>query len=59
MEYKSIKGYTGLGQFGILLVFLGLGFILAAGAQLIIAMQLIPEGTGLQEMGDTLIKALM
>ncbi len=59
MEYKSIKGYTGLGQFGILLVFLGLGFILAAGAQLVIAMQLIPEGTGLQEMGDTLIKALM
>ena len=59
MEYKSIKGYSGLGQFGILLVFLGLGFILAGGAQLLIAFQLIPAGTGLQDMGDALIKALM
>ena len=59
MEYKSIKGYSGLGQFGILLVFLGLGFILAGGAQLLIAFQLIPTGTGLQEMGDALVKALM
>ena len=59
MEYKSIKGYSGLGQFGILLVFLGLGFILAGGAQLLIAFQLIPAGTGLQEMGDALVKALM
>ncbi len=59
MEYKSIKGYSGLGQFGILLVFLGLGFILAGGAQLLIAFQLIPAGTGLQDMGDALVKALM
>lgn len=59
MEYKSVKGYSGLGQFGILLVFLGLGFILAGGAQLLIAFQLIPAGTGLQDMGDALIKALM
>ena len=59
MDYKSIKGYSGLGQFGILLVFLGLGFILAGGAQLLIAFQLIPTGTGLQEMGDALVKALM
>lgn len=59
MEYKSIKGYSGLGQFGILLVFLGLGFILAGGAQLLIAFQVIPAGTGLQDMGDALVKALM
>jgi hypothetical protein len=45
MQYKSIKGFSGAGSFGMLLVFLGLGFILAGGVQLVIGMQLIPAGT--------------
>ena len=59
MQFKSVKGFTGFAQLGILLVFLGLGFILAGGAQLIIGMKIIPEGTPLQNMGDAILKAMM
>lgn len=59
MQYKSIKGFTGWGQVGILLVFLGLGFILAGGLQLLIGMQIIPAGTPPVQMGDAMLKALM
>ncbi len=54
MEYKSIKGFNGFGQFGMLLVFLGLGFVLAAAIQLVIFMQVLPAGTSLMDS-----KALM
>lgn len=59
MQYKSIKGFTGWGQVGILFVFLGLGFILAGGLQLLIGMQLIPAGTSATNMGPAMLKALM
>ena len=59
MPYRSIKGYTGLGQLGLLLVFLGLGFILAGGAQLIIAMKIVPEGTPFANIGDAMLKAML
>ncbi len=59
MQYKSIKGFTGWGQVGILLVFLGLGVILAGGLQLLIGMQLIPAGTPTVDMGEAMLKALM
>ena len=59
MEYRSVKGFTGWGQLGILLVFLGAGFILTAGVQLIIAFQLIPSGLPPDKMGDAMINALM
>lgn len=58
MEYRSVKGFTGLGQLGILLLFLGAGFILAAGVQLIIGFQLIPQGLPPEQMGDAMIKAM-
>lgn len=58
MEYRSVKGFTGWGQLGILLVFLGAGFILAAGVQLIIGLQLIPAGLPADKMGDAMVKAL-
>lgn len=54
MEYKSIKGFNGWGQFGMLLVFLGLGLVLAAAVQLVIFMQVMPAGTSLTDS-----KALM
>jgi len=59
MQYKSIKGFSGLGQLGVLLVFLGLGFVLAAGVQLIIGLQMVPAGTKLSDIGDAMIKAMM
>jgi len=59
MQYKSIKGFTGWGQLGILFVFLGLGFILAGGSQLLIGMQLIPAGTPAAKIGEAMLKALM
>ncbi|RYF89200.1 MAG: CPBP family intramembrane metalloprotease [Chitinophagaceae bacterium] len=59
MQYKSIKGFTGWGQVGILFIFLGLGFILAGGLQLLIGMQLIPSGTSPASMGDAMLQALL
>lgn len=43
MQYRSVKGFTGFAQLGLLIVFLGLGFLLAGGAQFIIGMRLIPR----------------
>jgi membrane protease YdiL (CAAX protease family) len=59
MEYRSVKGFTGWGQLGILMVFLGAGFILTAGVQLIIGLQMIPAGLPVEKMGDAMIKAMM
>lgn len=59
MEYRSVKGFTGWGQLGILLVFLGAGFILAGGIQLVIGMQLIPSGLPADEMMEAMLKAMM
>jgi uncharacterized protein len=59
MQYKSIKGFTGGGALGMLVVFWGLGFILAGGVQLVIGMMLIPENTPTDKMGDAMLKALM
>lgn len=59
MEYRSVKGFTGWGQLGILLVFLGAGFILAALAQLVIVMQILPPGISMTNMGDEMMKAMM
>ena len=59
MEYRSVKGFTGLGQLGILMAFLGAGLILTAGLQFIIGMQLIPSNLPADKMGDAMIKALM
>lgn len=59
MQYKSVKGFTGMAQLGILLVFMGLGLVLAGGAQLLIGMQLMPAGTPLDKMNDIMMKVLL
>lgn len=59
MGYRSVKGFTGLGQLGILLAFLGAGFILAAIVQVGIGMMLIPSGLPPDKMADAMVKALM
>ena len=42
MQYKSVKGFSGFGQLGILIVFIGGGLILTGIAQLMIGMQIVP-----------------
>ncbi len=58
MHYRSIKGFTGFGQLGILCVFLGLGFILAGGVQLLIGLQMIAPGTAFKDMGKQMLEAM-
>jgi hypothetical protein len=58
MQYKSVKGFSGFGQLGMLFVFLGLGFILAGGVQLIIGMQMIPAGTAFKDIGNAMLEAM-
>ena len=58
MQYRSVKGFTGFGQLGILFVFLGLGFILAGGVQLLIGMQMIPPGTSFKDIGNAMLEAM-
>jgi membrane protease YdiL (CAAX protease family) len=59
MEYKSIKGFTGLGQLAILLVFLGAGFILAGAVQLLIGFQMVPSGLPADKMIDAILEAML
>ena len=59
MQYRSVKGFTGFAQLGLLLVFLGVGFILAGIAQLIIGMRMVPSGTGMADLGDAMLKAML
>jgi uncharacterized protein len=60
MEYKSIKGFTGMGQMGFLFAFLGLGFVLAGAAQMFFAMQMLPAGTKFSDTNaDMLMKAML
>ncbi len=59
MQYRSVKGFTGWGQLGILLVFLGAGFMLAGGVQYLIGLQIIPQGVTMDKMGKEMMKALM
>lgn len=59
MQYRSVKGLTGWGQMGILMIFLGAGFLLAGLVQLVIGLQLIPSGLPLDKMADEMLKAMM
>lgn len=58
MQYKSVKGFSGPGALGMLLVFLGLGFFLAGGIQFIIGMKMVPAGTSFDKLGDEMLKAM-
>ncbi|MEP6677585.1 MAG: hypothetical protein ABJA78_20660, partial [Ferruginibacter sp.] len=57
MQYRSIKGFTGLSQLGVLFAAVGAGFILAAISQLVIGMQMVPAGTGFDKLGEAILKA--
>lgn len=59
MEYRSVKGFTGWGQLGILLIFSGAGFLLAAGVQMVIGWQLIPPGLPPDKMVEAMVNAML
>jgi uncharacterized protein len=58
MEYKSVKGYSGLGQLGFLLLFTGVGVMIAAFFQFAIGFTLLPKGTSMLDAGDAMLKAM-
>lgn len=58
MQYKSNKGFSGLGQIGILILFVGVGMILAGMTQFIIGFKIIPAETPFEKMGEAMIKSL-
>lgn len=58
MEYKSIKGFGGWAQLGFLFAFLGLGFILAGGVQVLLTMQIMPAGKSISD-NDALMNAML
>lgn len=49
MQYRSVKGFSPLGQLGILILFIFIGFILATGLQLVMAVKMLPEGISFTE----------
>jgi uncharacterized protein len=58
MEYRSIKGFTGWGQLGFLFAFLGLGFVLVMGVQILFTMQMLPAGASIMN-ADATMKAML
>ena len=56
--YRSVKGLSGFALLGILLAFLGLGFILAGIAQLMIGLQIMPKGASISD-ADALVNAML
>jgi uncharacterized protein len=54
MEYRSIKGFTGLGQIGFLFAFLGLGVVLAGAVQALFIMQMLPAGVKLTDSAEVM-----
>lgn len=59
MQYRSVKGFTGAGQLGILLILLGGGFLLAGAVQLIIGLQIIPAGLPPDKMLKEMLNAMV
>jgi uncharacterized protein len=54
MEYKSIKGFTGVGQIGFLFAFLGLGFVLAGTVQVYFTKQMLPANADIYDKAAVL-----
>lgn len=58
MQYKSNKGFTGMGQLGILLVLIGGCVILATIVQIVMGMQFIPKNTGFDGIEKAIMEAI-
>jgi membrane protease YdiL (CAAX protease family) len=49
MQYKSNKGFTGLGQFGVLIFAIGIGLMVASFLQMLLLSPLLPKGVSFGE----------
>ena len=58
MQYKSNKGFTGMGQLGILLLLIGVCVILATIVQIAMGMQMIPKNTGFNGIEKAIMEAI-
>ena len=58
MQYKSNKGFTGMGQLGILFVLIGVCVILATIVQILMGMQMIPKNTGFNGIEKAIMHAI-
>ncbi len=58
MQYKSNKGFTGMGQLGILLLLIGVCVILASIVQIVMGMQFIPKNTGFDGIEKAIMEAI-
>ncbi|HMI78678.1 MAG TPA: CPBP family intramembrane glutamic endopeptidase [Ferruginibacter sp.] len=58
MHYRSVKGFTGWGQLGMLLVFLAAGVILTLIVQSIIVIPLVPDGVPITKIDEEILKAM-
>jgi membrane protease YdiL (CAAX protease family) len=58
MQYKSNKGFTGMGQLGVLLVLIGVCVILATIVQILMGMQMIPKNTGFNGIEKAIMEAI-
>ena len=58
MQYKSNKGFTGMGQLGILLLLIGVCVILASIVQIVMGMQFIPKNTGFDGVEKAIMEAI-
>jgi membrane protease YdiL (CAAX protease family) len=58
MQYKSNKGFTGMGQLGILLVLIGGCVILATIVQIVMGIQMIPKNTGFDGIEKAIMEAI-
>ena len=58
MQYKSNKGFTGMGQLGILLVLIGVCVILATIVQFLMGMQIVPKNTGFNGFEKAITEAI-
>ena len=59
MQHKSVKGYSSLAQFGVLLLFILIGFILAAIAQFIVSIKMLPGGMSEKNLEEAIMKAML
>ena len=59
MQFKSVKGFTGFGQFGILLVFLGLGLIITSIVQLAIISSILPSDVSASNLANSVTEVLL
>src|ERR1700739_4704210 len=60
MQYKSVKGFTGWAQLGMICVFTGVGFLVAGGIQWYFGSKALgPTSLPLAEQGDAMLKAIL